>query len=140
MTDWQQMVVPEQNLEGTVQPSQILDLDPGALDHLLGVPENASSNGTTPRITRAEWDRHKEAIVAMYPYKTLPDLMKYMTNVYTFSASKQQWKKKLREWNLTKNLSHQVARFVGKRGQSRHRGGKKTKFLRGEPVPIDKVQ
>ncbi|KAG9505140.1 hypothetical protein J7337_002106 [Fusarium musae] len=141
MTDWQQMVVPEQNLEGTVQPSQILDLDPGALDHLLGIPENASSNGTTPRITRAEWDRHKEAIVAMYPYKTLPDLMKYMTDVYTFRASKQQWKKKLREWNLTKNLSHQVAKFVGKRGQSRHRGGKKTKFLlRGEPVPIDKVQ
>ncbi|KAF5705055.1 ankyrin repeat-containing protein [Fusarium globosum] len=138
MANSQQRVIPDENLEGTVQA---IELDLGALDYLLGIPENVSSNGATPRITRAEWDRHKEVIVAMYPYKTLPDLMKHMTNVYTFSASKQQWKKKLREWNLSKNLSHQVARFVGKRGQSRHRVGKKTKFhLRGEPVPIDKVQ
>ncbi|KAJ3532965.1 hypothetical protein NM208_g8197 [Fusarium decemcellulare] len=141
----QQMAMHDQNLSEVAPCPQAMDLSFGILDNTaypVGTLEDVALSGTARRISRSEWDRHKQAIIANYPLMTLPELKKYMAETYRFTASTQQWKKKLGEWRLTKNLPRPVARFVGKRGQSRlHEKGKKTQFfLGGQPVPIDKVK
>ncbi|KAJ4318656.1 hypothetical protein N0V84_006744 [Fusarium piperis] len=141
----QQMAMPDPNLSQVAPCSQNMDLSLDILDDIaypLGFAEDANLGSAARRISRSEWDRYKQVITANYPFMTLPALKKHMAGVYGFTASTQQWKKKLGEWRLTKNLPRQVARFVGKRGQSRLQDeGKKTKFsLGGQPVPIDKVK
>ncbi|RSL42977.1 hypothetical protein CEP54_015276 [Fusarium duplospermum] len=101
----------------------------------------AVSRGPSRRVSRQEWDSHKEVIKAQYPLKTLPQLREFMAEKHQFTASDQQWKKKLKEWRLKKNLPKDVPKFVGKKGQRRLQlEGKKTKFfIGGEEVPTDKV-
>ncbi|KAF4334316.1 ankyrin repeat-containing protein [Fusarium beomiforme] len=140
----QQTLMPQQPVQGEALSWNGMGFGLGAFGNadFLNIADSDSPNDTTRRIGRAEWERHKEVIVAEWPYKTLPALQKYMSKNYAFTASTQQWKKKLREWNLGKNLPQKVARFVGKRAQSRLQDeGKKTKFtLGGHQVPIDKVK
>ncbi|KAF4456159.1 Protein SERAC1 [Fusarium austroafricanum] len=143
----QQVLMPNPILPEVDLPFEAMDLGLGTLGDvadldLYGIPDGGSPNDAARRISRAEWNQHKEIITANYAYKTLPALQEYMAKHHAFTASTQQWKKKLREWKLAKNLPRKVARFVGKRGQSRlHKEGKKTKFnLGGQPVPMDKVK
>ena len=56
--------------------------------------------------------------------------------------SEQQWKKKLAEWHLSKNLPPQVTRFIKKKGHRRLAGEEKQTLFRlnHEAIPMDKVK
>ncbi|ETS84279.1 hypothetical protein PFICI_02304 [Pestalotiopsis fici W106-1] len=108
-------------------------------------PELAESGGTDKnqpkRIRRQEWDKHRKTIHERYPLMTLPELKDFMEHEHNFSASTQQWKKKLAEWRLSKNLTKRMTQFIRKKGRERLLANKKTAFrLGGQEVPIDKIK
>jgi hypothetical protein len=47
------------------------------------------------------------------------------------AISDQQWKKKLAEWHLSKNIPRQITKFVKRKGTRRLLQGKKTDFFLG---------
>lgn len=58
------------------------------------------------------------------------------------NSSESQWKKKLSQWNLRRNLGKGVARFVGKRALRRqNEQQKRTEFrYKNMPQPTDKIE
>ncbi|KAE9367457.1 hypothetical protein N431DRAFT_68086 [Stipitochalara longipes BDJ] len=94
------------------------------------------------RIHRAEWEKHRKTIEAHHPFKTLTELRRTMAVKHGFVASTQQWKKKLAEWHLGKNIPPRLTKFIKKRTHSRRiNKNKATEFtLFGKALPMDKIK
>ncbi|TRX94275.1 hypothetical protein FHL15_004742 [Xylaria flabelliformis] len=105
------------------------------------------------RISRQEWESHREVIKSNYSSKTLKELRIFIAasegfvarqaNIKNAKSSESQWKKKLMQWGLNdKNLKPHVTKFIRKRAQRRLMDGNRpAQFtIRGEPVPMDKIE
>ncbi|KAI2470780.1 hypothetical protein F4781DRAFT_421016 [Annulohypoxylon bovei var. microspora] len=94
------------------------------------------------RISRGEWEKHRKVIETQYSSKTLAELREFMATEHNFIASTQQWKKKLSEWHLGKNLRPHLTKFIRKRAYGRQENEKKaTQFsLGGQLIPMDKIK
>ncbi|KAL2076167.1 hypothetical protein VTL71DRAFT_1110 [Oculimacula yallundae] len=102
----------------------------------------ANPSGTPQRISRGQWDLHRPEIERQHPLMTLPELRRHIEKKHGFTASEQQWKKKLAEWRLSKNIPQRVTKFIKKKAQRRLLGeNKETTFrLNHKPIPMDKVE
>ncbi|OTA52448.1 hypothetical protein K449DRAFT_470508 [Hypoxylon sp. EC38] len=130
----------------TVQMHQLVDDNDFTLtqEHSLVVaPREQGIEPDVPkRISRGDWEKHRELIKTQYSFKTLTELRQFMMAEHGFIASTQQWKKKLAEWHLSKNLRPHVTKFIRKRAHRRLVNvGKATQFsLGGQSIPMDKVK
>ncbi|KAI0896408.1 hypothetical protein F4806DRAFT_467253 [Annulohypoxylon nitens] len=134
------------NVTNAISPGIVMDsaLETIAVDRVSNeerfnttVPPESRTDPSQPRrIGRAEWEKHEDVIRELYPVQTLHDIRRRMVAEHGFTASMQQWKKKISEWQLKKNLRPRVTRFIRK--QRRRHGTRKFRF-RGRPISSDLV-
>jgi len=55
-------------------------------------------------IPEADWQRHRTTIAELYALFPLDTVIKHMQNVYGFSATSKQYKRRLSMWCIEKNL------------------------------------
>ncbi|KAK2765373.1 hypothetical protein FQN54_008219 [Arachnomyces sp. PD_36] len=86
------------------------------------------------RIPRQEWERQKPHIQALYNRNEsmkLKDILQVLKEQHDFDVGERQLKRKLDEWNLSRNIPHRdMRKMVRKRTIREVDAGKQTQFRR----------
>ena len=94
-----------------------------------------------PRSSK-DWDRYRDIIQRLYVAedKTLDEVMKKMALSHSFSATARQYKRKINEWRLDKNVKDEEMRVIIATRKTRLQQGKKSVFyVRGRPLDPKKI-
>ena len=91
---WNTVNIPVVNFAANASDLQIHQqaIEADSRNHIPVVVDNilpaapAIEFGASRRITRGEWNLHRQEIEQQYPLMTLPELRKFMVNKHTFFA------------------------------------------------------
>ena len=97
-----------------------------------GPPSVVSANSQRAReYSSEEWEEQRERFTALYqtPGLRLVEVQKIMKEKYLFEATLRQWKRKIKLWNLERNIKTAEGQFmVSIEAKRKHEEGKRTKF------------
>ncbi|KAL8995150.1 MAG: hypothetical protein Q9169_005059 [Polycauliona sp. 2 TL-2023] len=90
----------------------------------------------------SDWENHRSIIQDLYVTedKPLPDVVDEMRRKYNFVATERQYKRRISEWHLDKNVKDEEMRAIIAVEAMRLRQGKKSIFhVRGRPLDRKKI-
>ncbi|KAL9599601.1 MAG: hypothetical protein Q9219_003757 [cf. Caloplaca sp. 3 TL-2023] len=99
--------------------------------------------GATCPISSNDWEDYHEIIERLYvkENKTLPLVVQELKRDYGFAASERQYKRRISEWHLDKNVKEDEMRAIIAMEAMRLRQGKESTFyVRGHPVDPTKIK
>lgn len=102
----------------------------------------ADDSNPNPHPSAAQWEAHRAIITELRqnPENTLDDIMKEMRK-RDFHGTKAAYKKKFREWGLSKYISSAAAIEADRKRKEREHEGKTTViFINGKPISNDKIE
>ncbi|CAG8959557.1 hypothetical protein HYFRA_00001458 [Hymenoscyphus fraxineus] len=100
-------------------------------------------NSQTPRITSAQWEARKGAILSLFCQNgyTLRKVKDFMKNEHNFGASISQYEAQLRAWNVRKNLStDEWITLIENVDKLDSQGIKSRIIISGDPVGENKLR
>ena len=89
------------------------------------------------------WDKYREIVEQLYVEedKSLPTVIEELKRIHGFSATERQYKRKISEWHLDKNVKDDEMRAIIATQESRLREGKQSSFfIRGRQVDPLKIR
>ncbi|TGO24115.1 hypothetical protein BPAE_0112g00340 [Botrytis paeoniae] len=90
-----------------------------------------------------EWERQRLTFTQLYTTedKPLKEVMKIMENEYRFRATPRQYKRRIEQWKLDKNIKENDMRIILRKDLKRKREGKKSEFrICGREIEPKKIQ
>ncbi|CZR66739.1 uncharacterized protein PAC_16640 [Phialocephala subalpina] len=106
-------------------------------------PDFLANNEPRRPSNRVDWDNQKERIRLLYVSENRPlrDVIAIMKERYGFLATERQYKSKVSEWKMDKNIRKTEMKFMVRKQESRKsEKGKKSAFrIRGRPVEQRKI-
>ncbi|KAF7872024.1 uncharacterized protein EAF02_009129 [Botrytis sinoallii] len=90
-----------------------------------------------------EWERQRINFTQLYTTedKHLNEVMKIMENEYGFRATLRQYKRRIEQWKLVKNIKENDMRVILRKDLKRKREGKNSEFrINGREVEPKKIQ
>ncbi|KUJ20686.1 uncharacterized protein LY89DRAFT_451973 [Mollisia scopiformis] len=91
--------------------------------------------------TEEEWDTHKHVLRELYFGSTLTKLMQCMEIQHGFIASKNQYERKLKEWEFRKNLSSDEWKYIIHKKRKREDLGKESQIMmHGVAIPKKRIK
>ncbi|KAF7563400.1 hypothetical protein G7046_g743 [Stylonectria norvegica] len=99
---------------------------------------------STTRISPVVWDAHKEQIQHLYlnQDKTLAEVMQHMAHTSQFYATKAQYVRRLKHWNVEKNSTSKKWELAAELVRKRKAEGKQASqlLIDGKPIPLKKMK
>ncbi|CAO1597792.1 hypothetical protein XANCAGTX0491_001587 [Xanthoria calcicola] len=104
-------------------------------------PELSLVNSHYPNLP-SDWEHYRDAIQDLYITKhmALPDVIEEMKRDYKFVATERQYKRRISDWHLDKNVKDKEMRTIIAVDAMRLRQGKKSTFhVRGRLIDRKKI-
>ncbi|KAL8782173.1 MAG: hypothetical protein Q9213_005644 [Squamulea squamosa] len=106
-----------------------------------GIMQESSDHKQHPNLP-SDWDEYRDIIQRLYVAedKSLPEVVAEMEEKYQFVATERQYKRRISEWHLDKNVKDEEMRAIIAVEAIRLRQGKKSTFyVRGRLVDPKKI-
>ncbi|KAF3938370.1 hypothetical protein ABW19_dt0206397 [Dactylella cylindrospora] len=108
------------------------------------MPPERNPESKSRQISQKEWERQKDNFIELYIRKNLPieNCIALMEIRHGFVASKRQYLRKIREWNIDKNIKAKEMRVAVRKVIERTiNSGKDTNIeVRGVPISRDQMK
>ena len=96
---------------------------------------------STRRPTSQEWEDQRHLVEKFYHEMRLSEVMDLVQKLSGFTATKRQYKKKISEWGLSKNIPDKEMRAIISLQEERLQEGKSSAFeYRGRKVDQNKIE
>ncbi|TGO60804.1 hypothetical protein BELL_1186g00020 [Botrytis elliptica] len=106
-------------------------------------PSKATARPAPREHSAEEWERQRINFTQLYTTedKPLKEVMKIMENEYGFRATPRQYKRRIEQWKLDKNIKENDMRVILRKDLKRKREGKNSEFrISGREIDPKKIQ
>ncbi|TGO91199.1 hypothetical protein BPOR_0036g00290 [Botrytis porri] len=106
-------------------------------------PSNVTARPAPEEHSAEKWERQRVTFTQLYTTedKPLKEVMKIMENEYGFRATSRQYKRRIEQWKLDKNIKENDMRVILRKDSKRKREGKNSEFrISGREIEPKKIQ
>ncbi|KAF5877206.1 uncharacterized protein Bfra_001570 [Botrytis fragariae] len=106
-------------------------------------PSNVTARPAPKEHSADEWERHRLTFTQLYMTEGRPlkEVMQIMENEHEFRATSRQYKRRIEQWKLDKNIKENDMRVILRKDLKRKREGKNSEFrISGREVEPNKIQ
>ncbi|KAM0136778.1 hypothetical protein ACHAO1_004337 [Botrytis cinerea] len=106
-------------------------------------PPKAASRLAPSEHSAEEWESQRSIFTQLYltEGKSLKEVMETMESKYGFRATPRQYKRRIEQWKLDKNIKESDMRVILRKDLKRKREGKKSEFrISGREIEPKKIQ
>ncbi|APA11329.1 hypothetical protein SS1G_11575 [Sclerotinia sclerotiorum 1980 UF-70] len=123
-------------------PSNVAHQMPPIVDSMPSLPKPARRPALTEH-SAEDWERQRATFTRLYTAedKTLKEVMEIMENEHGFRATPRQYKRRIEQWKLDKNIKESDMRIILRKDLKRKHEGKKSEFkISGRDVEPQKIE
>ncbi|CAD6443809.1 9bfe5c77-07d6-4a65-91cb-700e6146b374 [Sclerotinia trifoliorum] len=123
-------------------PTNVAHKMPPTSDYMPSLPKPARRPALTGH-SAEDWERQRATFTQLYiaEDKPLKEVMKLMEEKHRFRATPRQYKRRIEQWKLDKNIKENDMRVILRKDLKRKREGKKSEFkISGRDVEPQKIE
>ncbi|KAF7955624.1 hypothetical protein EAE96_004550 [Botrytis aclada] len=127
----------------TVPSTTTAHANPSIVKPPMLPPSKVTARPAPKEHSPEEWERQRLVFTQLYATedKPLKEVMKIMENEYGFRATPRQYKRRIEQWKLNKNIKENDMRVMSRKDLKRKREGKNSEFrISGREIENKKIQ